>query len=57
MKNLKIKLVDVWCIFAVRQLTISDLENCLNWFKNSININSFTLKNRLLIQLINNEKL
>jgi hypothetical protein len=57
MLNLKIKLIDVWCIFAVRLLTKNDLINILKWFNNSICISSESLKNRLLIKLIENGKL
>jgi hypothetical protein len=57
MTNLKIKLIDIWCMYAVRMLTVNDFKNCIEWFKNSINISSESLKNRLMLKLIENGKL
>jgi hypothetical protein len=57
MTNLKIKLIDIWCMYAVRMLTVNDFKNCIEWFKNSTNISSESLKNRLMLKLIENGKL
>jgi hypothetical protein len=52
MKNLKIKLVDVWCLFAIRQLTKNEVIEVFKWFKDSVNLSMYSVKNRLSLLLI-----
>ena len=52
MKNLKIKLVDVWCVFAIRQLTKNEVIEVFSWFNDSVHLSMYSIKNRLSLLLI-----
>jgi hypothetical protein len=52
MRNLKIKLVDVWCLFAIKQLTKNEVIEVFSWFNHSVHLSMYSIKNRLSLLLI-----
>jgi hypothetical protein len=52
MRNLKIKMVDIWCLFAIRQLTKNEVIEVFSWFNHSVHLSMYSIKDRLSLLLI-----